>query len=259
MKIGICTSVEHAQRVKAAGYDFVEEQVQRVLAPAVPDPGWTVPAALAESVLPVPAVNVLLPGTLRVTGPEVRPDDQRAYLERVFARAAGVGIGIVVFGSGGARKVPEGFSMTEARSQVVGFCRLAAELASPHDVTLVVEHLNRSETNILNRLSDCAAVVREVAHPACRLLVDSYHLWLEDESLDAVQENLDLIRHVHVADREGRTAPGESGQSNYRPLFRVLKRGGYDARISIEAKGFDDFEGVGPRVLSRLREDWAAA
>ena len=60
------------------------------------------------------------------------------------------------------------------------------------------------------------------------------------------------IRHVHVSDKT-RVAPGESGKDDYRPFFAVLKRGGYDGLVSVEANGFDNIAGMGPRVLSLLK------
>src|SRR5438067_348962 len=81
-------------------------------------------------------------------------------------------------------------------------------------------------------------------------LVDSYHLWAEDEPLENVERAMKHIRHVHVADRAGRVAPGVSGvaaENDYCDLFRLLKSGGYDQTISVEALGFKDIAGAGPQ------------
>ena len=66
------------------------------------------------------------------------------------------------------------------------------------------------------------------------------------------------IQHVHVADRDGRVAPGESGTSDYGPFFRVLKAGGYDRRIAVECRGFDP-QTNGPRSLAVLQDVWSRA
>ena len=42
--------------------------------------------------------------------------------------------------------------------------------------------------------------------------------------MDALAAAMPHIAHVHVADLEGRAAPGESGSSDYRPFFRTLKK-----------------------------------
>ena len=65
-----------------------------------------------------------------------------------------------------------------------------------------------------------------------------------------------FIKHVHLADEQGRVAPGVSGNSDYRPFFRVLKNGGYDGNISIECKVTpEQFESV----LAYLKREWAEA
>ena len=68
-----------------------------------------------------------------------------------------------------------------------------------------------------------------------------------------------LLATAKVLPRDvGRTAPGESGQSDYRPFFRVLKNGDYDGLISVEAKDFD-VASSGRKVLEFLRKQWNEA
>jgi sugar phosphate isomerase/epimerase len=164
---------------------------------------------------------------------------------------------ILVFGSGGARNVPDGFDRTKANRQIEDFARSAADAAAAavSDVTIAIEPLNRGECNILNTLAEAAAIARRIAHPNLRVLVDTYHLWLEEEPLQHVADAMDLVAHVHVADKDGRVPPGESGTSDYRALFRILKSGGYDSRMSVEASRFD-VAGRGAAVLSFLKQQW---
>lgn len=83
------------------------------------------------------------------------------------------GIRTIVFGSGGARNIPDDFCRAEAWEQLVSFGRLAAGAASRHGVTLGAEPLNRKECNVLNSVKESAAYVHEVGHSHFRLLVDS--------------------------------------------------------------------------------------
>jgi sugar phosphate isomerase/epimerase len=82
---------------------------------------------------------------------------------------------------------------------------------------------------------------------------------MENEPLEDVERAMPWIRHVHVADKDGRVAPGESGTADYRPFFRVLKRAKYDGAVSVEATGFNDFETVGKRVIAFLHRQWDEA
>jgi D-psicose/D-tagatose/L-ribulose 3-epimerase len=101
--------------------------------------------------------------------------------------------------------------------------------------------------------------VHEVNHPNIQCLLDTWHLWYENEPLEHVRVAMPWIKHVHLADLEGRVAPGESGKSDYRPVFRVLKECHYGGTISVEALKFDDYTGVGARVLKFVKRQWDEA
>jgi sugar phosphate isomerase/epimerase len=253
---GICTPSVNAPALQAAGWDFVEDNVQGLLQGLLPDDQWHAPA---PAVLPVLAANVLVPGSLKITGPDVDPDRLKQYMATVTRRAGGVGIKTLVFGSGAARMVPPGFDRATAERQVVDFARMAAELAGTHGVTIVFEPLNRHECNIVNSVAEAAEFAARVDHPNCQVLVDTFHLWMEHEPVENVARAVSMIRHVHVADLDGRVAPSLSGKADYGPLFRILKAAGYDGTVSVESSPIPDFEVTAPKVLAFLKDQWATA
>ena len=55
-----------------------------------------------------------------------------------------LGLKIIVFGSGGARKVPEGFSQDEAYKQLVEFAKRIAPEAKKRGIVVAVEPLRSS-------------------------------------------------------------------------------------------------------------------
>jgi sugar phosphate isomerase/epimerase len=164
---------------------------------------------------------------------------------------------ILVFGSGGARNVPDGFDRATADEQIVNFARMTADVARDNGVTVAIEPLNRGECNIVHTLVEAAAIARRIDHPNLCVLLDTYHLWLENEPLENVAAAAPLIAHVHVSDLENRTPPGESGTSDYRPIFRLLKGAGYDALMSVESRSFDADSGA--RSLRFLKRQWNEA
>lgn len=259
MQFGICTSIDKSAAVKAAGWDYVEEGVQRLLQPALPDAEWRGVELVKAGALPTPAGNVLVPAKLKITGPDADLSRLETYMRTVLRRAELVGMRTLVFGSGGARNVPDGFDRARARDQIIAFASMSARIAAAHGVTLVVEPLNRGECNIINSVAEGMEYVRAVNHPNLQCLVDSYHFWLEDEPLENLRAAMPWIKHVHLADKVGRVAPGLSGQSDYKPFFRVLKQGGYDGLVSFEGKPMDDFETTAPKILDYIKKEWAAA
>ena len=248
--------MENSAAVKTAGWDFVEERVDQLLQGLVSDAEWKGADRAKASVLPIPAANVLVPAVLKITGPEAKIDRLRDYMTTVTSRAAKIGIKTLVFGSGGARNVPDGFDRNRAREQIVEFLKITAPLLQQRGITLVVEHLNRGECNIINSVEEAMTYVRELNHPNVRCLIDSYHFWKNDENLETIAPAAKSILHVHVADKEGRTAPGQSGTSDYAPFFRVIKNAGYDGPISVEAGNFIDAPNSYASVLKFLKDQW---
>src|SRR5688500_2588267 len=146
MKFGICSGIESSGAIKDAGWQFVEVGVQGVLQGLAPDGQWTGPEQVKKSVLPTPSANVLVPGSLKITGPEADLDGKlRPYMTKVLERAPKVGIRTLVFGSGGARNVPDGFDRKKAFDQLVALARLSATPASAHGHPLVSEPPYRKE------------------------------------------------------------------------------------------------------------------
>ena len=105
-------------------------------------------------------------------------------------------------------------------------------------------------------MAEADAVAAAVGRPNCHPLLDTWHLWMEHEPLPEVAL-AGRLRHGHVADLEGRVAPGLSGHADYRPVFKVLKAAGYDRTISVESSPIPDFAAAAPRVLAFLKDQWA--
>ncbi len=258
MKIGVCTIVADAPQVRSAGFDYLEASVQQLLEGLVPDDQWQGSQKAKEAGLPIPSGNLMVPGSLKITGPSVDRDKLHKYMQTVLRRAATVGMKTVVFGSAGARQVPDGFDQAQAKAQVLEFARDCAELATECGVGIVMEPLAKKECNNINSIAEAMDIVRAVDRPSFMCLLDSYHFWLDDEPLENLRQAMPWIRHVHLADKDGRVAPGESKTSDYRPLFKILKEGGYQGNLSVEAD-FPRIAETGPRVLEFIRKQWKEA
>jgi len=248
MQFGVCAGQKNSAVARAAGWDYLEDNVQGVLKGL--ESTWTAPT----TDLPTPAANSMVPGSVPIVGPNVSKEQLTSYMTNVLTRAPQIGMKTIVFGSGGARNVPDGFDRSKAVDQITDFLHLIAPIAQKNSVTIVIEPLNRSECNIINSVKEAMNYVKAVNHPAIQCLVDSYHFWLEDEPLANLEAAMPWIKHVHVADKDGRVAPGVSGTSDYVPFFKVLKQGGYDKLISVEGKF--DWTKDAESSLKRLKDDW---
>jgi sugar phosphate isomerase/epimerase len=259
VKFGYCTGSANAQRFKDGGWDYVEENIQGMLQGTLPEAQWTGAERVKACPLPIIAGNSMVPATHKITGPAVDLDALKAYMVNTMLRAKQVGMKTLVFGSGGARNYPDGFDRNKAKDQILAFLQMAAQLAEQAGVTIVCEPLNKKESNIITSVAEGMEYVKALNHPNFQCLVDSYHFWVEKEPLKNLEAAMPWIKHVHLADEHGRTAPGLSGQADYKPFFKVLKSAGYAGGVSVEATDNGKTVGREAEILKYVKDNWEAA
>ena len=240
-----------AGQLAAAGFDYLELSL-RDLAALSESAQADLSAELRRAGIGCEACNNFFPPDIRLTGPAADLSGALRYAERALAAAARLGATTVVFGSSGARNVPAGFSVKAAWSQLHALLSALGSIAARHHITIAIEHLNRSESNILNTVAEGWRMMREVGHPRVRLLVDAYHLQQENESSSIVAEVARDVAHVHVAEGADRVFPS-GDDAALRDFFAHLRASGYTGRCSIEAFT-RDFSADAPRALRVCRE-----
>ncbi len=251
VQVGVCIDQDKLEAAQAAGFDYVELGVAKIASLTEEDFQRLV-LRVRQLRIRVPAANTFIPGNLKVVGPAIDQDRQVDYVGKALARMKQLGVSVVVFGSGGARRVPEGFPHDEALRQFADFCRRIAPIARDSGITIAVEPLRRQETNLINSAREGLEVVKSVDLPQIKLLVDYYHLAEEGESPDILLEAGSSIIHTHIANPKGRVYPLSADESAYAPFFKNLCGIGYSGRISIEAST-PDFATQAPRSIAMIR------
>jgi sugar phosphate isomerase/epimerase len=256
--IGYCVGLKGLETAKAAGFDYVELGVTEIV--ALSDAEFDAAVEQVKKVgIPTPNANLFLPATFRLTGPDaVSSDEQMAYVRKAFPRLNRLGVRILCFGSGGARRVPDGFSKEDAFAQLVAFGKRIAPEARANGITIVIEPLRRQETNIINTTAEGLALVKAVNDPNFELLVDFFHLASEKEDPAIILEARDHIRHLHMANPQGRVFPQQWEEYDYAPFFANLRQIGYAGRMSIEGSS-KDVPGEAPRAIALLRRAFSGA
>jgi sugar phosphate isomerase/epimerase len=251
VQVGYCTGLKNLAAAKAAGFDYVELSTTEIA--TLSDADFEQAAQeIARIAMPTPTANLFLPAALKVTGPAAAPEQQIAYVTKAFERLSRLGVRIVVFGSGGARRVPDGFAQDDAFRQLVEFGKRIAPLARERNITVAIEPLRRQETNIINSAAEGLRLVEAVDDPGFQLMVDFYHLASEHEDPSIIVRAGTRLRHVHMANPNGRVFPLAAGEFEYAPFFAALRSIGYGQRISVEAST-TDLQSDAPRAIALLR------
>jgi sugar phosphate isomerase/epimerase len=270
MRFGCCGGIADAPLIRDAGYDYIELPVGALMS-ATDDAAFR---RIMENVgafgIPVEACNVFIPAALKITGPQVEREPLWQYAALALRRMGEIGVRVCVFGSGGARSIPEGFDRTQALDQLAAFLDHVQETSARHGVHVVIEPLNRTESNVFNSVGESDAFTVARGLTGIGVLADLYHISVEGESYDGIVTAGDRLDHVHVADAD-RSAPGEGAATDYAGFFQALRAIGYAGAISIEARWKttigDELTGAETinretehhRALAFVRRQWQAS
>ena len=249
MKIGVCGGFDRLEDAKKAGYDYLELPASGVAA-MTEEEFAQAQKTKQNTGLPTPAFNVLFPGTIDLMGGST-DQEIRDYLEKCFSRVEKLGGETVVFGSGRSRNRPEGMTYAQAFRRLAEVTRMIGEAAARHGVTVVIEPLNRKESNMINSVAEAACLQAAADHPAVKVLADYYHVTMDGEPFEDILR-VSGVSHVHIAAAISRLYP-VAPEAGFEPFFDVLRRAGYSGSVSVEGRT-DDFEKDAPAALRFLRE-----
>jgi D-psicose/D-tagatose/L-ribulose 3-epimerase len=109
----------------------------------------------------------------------------------------------------------------------------AVKAAEDHNVIFDVEVVNRFEQFLLNTCSEAVEYVRAVGSDHVRILLDTYHMNIEEDRIGwAIEEAGPLLDHIHIGENN-RKPPGY-GHIPWTELAGALRRIGYDKTMTME-------------------------
>ncbi len=246
MRIGI-TGIENAAAAAEMGYDYLEVNAS-ALAFLSEGEFEKELASIQGCGLPAECANVLFRDIHLLT--EEGGRQAEAYLRGAFERLQLAGVRLAVFGSGSARRKPEGMTFAEGWRRLRDVTRTIGSVAGEYGIQIAIEPLCREETNMINTVVEGAALATVTDLPNVWVLADSYHMFKDREPLENLR-TVDRLSHVHVALRDGRCFPTYA-ESQLRLFMNELHAIGYDGRITIEANT-RCFAQEGPMALATLR------
>ena len=233
MKIGICAGAKQIIQLKKGTADYAELNLSQVYAMSDGEIKETLDM-LESAGVPAEASNCFFPGDIKLCGKAYDRKTVAEYCKKALYNGAQLGIHTCVLGSGKARNIEEGENQDDCIKQIEEAIYIAGEAAKEYDTTIVIEPLNKKETNVINTVAEGAALCRKISHPNVMLLADIYHVGLENEPLEIISENGDILKHVHIARPEGRLYPLENDGFDYALVKKAVDKASYNLRISIE-------------------------
>ena len=237
------------RQAKDMGYDAVEIHVIEV-------PGFpldAVQAALSETGLRVCAVvtgRIFTERGLCMTSPdpknrEAAMSELRDYIDlaAVLKATDGVVIGWV---KGNRREDDANFDRLLADQ-----LRDLGEFAEARGQKLLIEVINRYETNLFNTSAELREFIEKWSLPACRVHLDTFHMNIDEADMaQAIRDAGDLLGYFHVAD-SNRLAPGR-GHIDFAALFSALREVNYGGTISLECIPWPDSQTAGAEGYTYL-------
>jgi len=196
------------------------------------------------------AISLGMGLTLLNADPQVA-QEARLRLNELIDLAAELGAPFVTIGSfrGKLAWVGEG-----AREKLIETLRAAAAYAQTRSIRIALEALNRYEGDIVNNHSEGLAFLDEVDHPAVGLLLDTYHVNIEETSWTTPFERTmqaGKLFHVHLGDNN-RLPPGR-GLIDFPAIIKTLRQVGYTGYLTAELLAKPDPDTAARETLTYMR------
>jgi D-psicose/D-tagatose/L-ribulose 3-epimerase len=246
MKFGVSTwlwtspfkteTVSMFAKIKRMGFDFVEIPVED---PAVID-GKTVGRALEDH-----GLTCVVCGAFGPTR-DLTHDDPKVhavsfdYISRSLDLCAEFGTDVFagpMYSAVGKRRVIPPEQRRNEWQRAVANLRKAADLAAARNVRLAIEPLNRFETDLVNNAAQVAKLVDEIARPNAGVMMDSYHMNLEErDNEQALRAVGSRLVHVQVSDNyRGCPGKGQVRWDTFKRGIEACQAAGYKGGIAIES------------------------
>jgi D-psicose/D-tagatose/L-ribulose 3-epimerase len=134
---------------------------------------------------------------------------------------------------GKARMIPQEQRKAEWERAVTNL-RKVCTIADDYGVQIALEPLNRFETDLVNTAEDVVRLVRDINHPAAKILLDGFHMSIEERDFEkAIVAAGDHLMHVQVSENY-RGVPG-TGQTPWQSFRNGLDKINYKGCVSIES------------------------
>jgi len=161
-----------------------------------------------------------------------------AYLDELIDFCGDLGGTAMIFGSPKQRNTM-GISIQEASANFADGLAAVADHAQARGVKILVEPLDKTQTDVTNTLAEAVEVIKKVDHPAIQTMFDFHNTPDETEPFDVlIRKYYDYIHHIHVQEMDGRHLGTGDAVDTFVQGFQTLKDLGFNEWVSLEVFDF---------------------
>ncbi len=148
----------------------------------------------------------------------------------------------------------------ESMNRLIDSLNRVLDIAEKHNVTILLEPLNRYETKLINNIDQFIELYNTLGKPKnLRMLFDTFHMTLEErDPYTAILKAKNYIGYVHLAENN-RLAPG-MGMIDWTKIIALLRAIGYNYYLSIECipkPSFEEMLRIASKTIKPLIESIA--
>ena len=196
--------------------------------------------------------NTLNGLSLTSPDPQARRRASRRYHEHIDLASR---FGATVFVGLCRGSAPTENARGEYLDRLTGELIPLAGYAKQRNVTLSLEPIVSSMTNLLNTTLETLEYLDQPGLEPVRLLMDTYHMHYEDNDIiDAFNMCKGRIEHIHISDSD-RKFPG-SGMVDFAAVGNCLIELGYDKAVSLEIPPVPDGRTAASKGLRWMQGIW---
>ncbi len=187
---------------------------------------------------------------LRLTDPDPMIRGRaRQFIAAILDLAGKLGAPAIIGSMQG--RVETGVTRAQALAWMAESLEQLGPLAHLYQVPLLLEPLNRYETNLFNTVADTTAFLATLRTQNVKLLCDCFHMNIEEVSIaQSLREAGSKVGHVHLADSNRRAAG--LGHTDFQAVASALRDIGYTGYLSAEVLPLPDPETAARQTLTAI-------
>lgn len=152
--------------------------------------------------------------------------------------------------------VPKGTDRAAAEQWLREGLNELALLSERNGVPLLLEPLNRYETNLINRLEQGVELIKSLHSSHVKLLADLFHINIEEDSISgAIRRSGRYVGYAHLVDSNRR--PAGCGHINFEEVAKTLREIGYAGYVSAEALPYPNSVAAAGQTMRIFRRYFA--